>query len=159
MSGIEKITASLEDLISKIGGGLVYWERNAAFIGDWIKAYNSKHPGDIVSAMTATQVQNSTLGVNITLPAMGSTEVLSAETTMKINMPKMEKTASAKARPILWHGGMKSPHLHYNEQVYQLNEKQWKDYTKEALGRFADKLRTKENVSFDSMMKVSENME
>ena len=78
-------------------------------------------------------------------PAMGGT----------ISAPAM--MASSARKPVWWHGGMRSPHLHYKDKVYLLTQKQWDTFMKEhILPSFQEKLTTMKSVSFNEAMSISD---
>ena len=69
-------------------------------------------------------------------PAMGGT----------ISAPAM--TASSVRKPVWWHGGMRSPHLHYKDKVYLLTQNQWDTFMKEhIMPSFQEKLTKMKSVS------------
>ncbi len=67
------------------------------------------------------------------------------------------KSELRKPQPDPWmiYGGIKVPHLHYNGQVFMLNEKQWKEFSGSMLTKVKDKLAHTNEVSFEQLMELS----
>lgn len=75
------------------------------------------------------------------------------------------KKAAAKPSPDPWiqqrlpdysiWGGMKIPHLHYNGQVFMLDQKQWAAFSRVMLTKIREKLADTKEVSFDELMELS----
>ena len=60
---------------------------------------------------------------------------------------------------ILWHGGMKKPHLHYDGEIYLLNGEQWSKIASDAVEKLGNSLAKARNISFDSFIKIAEAVE
>ena len=68
----------------------------------------------------------------------------------------MTKDVRAKLRPRPFPGGMKIPHLHFQGEVFVLNEKQWQKLTSTIINEFQAKLQQTHSVSFEQLMQLSE---
>jgi hypothetical protein len=53
-------------------------------------------------------------------------------------------------------GGMKALHVHYNGEIYLLNEAQWKRFTTMVIDDFKAKLETAKVVGFDTTLDIAE---
>jgi hypothetical protein len=70
-----------------------------------------------------------------------------------ISSPAMAKSSARK--PIWWYGGMRSPHIHYKDQVYLLTQKQWDVFMKESiLPEFQERLTKVKSISFTETMNL-----
>ncbi|NMW22532.1 MAG: hypothetical protein HKK67_13105 [Chlorobiaceae bacterium] len=59
---------------------------------------------------------------------------------------------------LLWPGfpgGIRSPHIHYNGEIYFLNNEQWKEYTTPVLKNLSDKLASAQSITFNDLASVS----
>ena len=54
------------------------------------------------------------------------------------------------------YGGMKSPHLHFNGDVFALNETQWQAFSSAVLKDFSRKLAGAKTIGFDQLIDVSD---
>jgi hypothetical protein len=62
--------------------------------------------------------------------------------------------------PIWWkYGGIKVPHLHLHDQVYILNDEQWKTFSKTLLSAFKTQLEKASAVSFENAQVISSELE
>lgn len=81
---------------------------------------------------------------------------------VQINTPVMSPVASktkASTKAIIWdptRGGMRMPHLHYEGEIYILNEKQWASFSKMAMKSLTNKLAKVQKVGFEDVMQISE---
>lgn len=86
-------------------------------------------------------------------------KAVSAE--MRSHMPasmraaKIESELTAIRPQPIW-GGIKIPHLHFNGDIFLLDEKQWKDFSSKIMKEFQGKLSRANAVSFEQLMKVSD---
>ena len=55
-------------------------------------------------------------------------------------------------------GGIRVPHVHYEENVYLLTDKQWNAFSQKVIKNFQDKLSNAKGVNFEQLMKLSEAM-
>jgi len=62
-------------------------------------------------------------------------------------------------KPKPFPGGMKVPHLHFENNVYLLNHEQWKEFSTKAVNTFKEKLAKVETVEFDKLMELSDAIE
>jgi hypothetical protein len=52
-------------------------------------------------------------------------------------------------------GGDRGPHVHFNGNVYTLNQKQWNDFSAPIIKDFSSKLNEVRTVNFDTFMEMS----
>lgn len=62
-------------------------------------------------------------------------------------------------KPKPFPGGMRVPHLHFQDDIYLLNHEQWKEFSSTAVKNFQEKLAKVETVHFDKLMELSEAIE
>ena len=62
-------------------------------------------------------------------------------------------------KPQPFPGGMRTPHLHFKNDIYLLNHEQWKEFSAKAVKNFKEKLAKVETVNFDKLMELSEAIE
>jgi len=55
-----------------------------------------------------------------------------------------------------FYGGMTTPHVHFQGEVYILEEKDWYAFSSEIKEKFIDKLKNANTLSFDQVMALSE---
>jgi len=60
--------------------------------------------------------------------------------------------------PIPW-PGIRAPHIHHAGDIYILNAKQWREFSKMAVKDFQEKLANAGEVGFSQLMEISEAME
>ncbi|MGE5405572.1 MAG: hypothetical protein ACM3PP_11610 [Candidatus Saccharibacteria bacterium] len=53
-------------------------------------------------------------------------------------------------------GGMKIPHLHFDGDIYLLNEAQWHKFSHKVIDGFKDKLTHAKAINFEQMLELSE---
>ncbi len=58
-------------------------------------------------------------------------------------------------RPTPFPGGMRSPHLHMNGDVFMLNQAQWKSFCDTVIKDYGERLRNVSTVGFDEMMELA----
>ena len=62
--------------------------------------------------------------------------------------------------PPWWkYGGMKIPHLHFNDHTYLLKDEQWRDFSKILIKNFQEKLNRVNGISFDGAQEISNSLE
>jgi hypothetical protein len=62
--------------------------------------------------------------------------------------------------PQWWkYGGMKIAHLHYQDQVYMLNNEQWRSFSKNLLESFSKNLEQANAVSFENALGICDALE
>lgn len=59
-------------------------------------------------------------------------------------------------RPIPFPGGIRAAHLHFKNDIYLLNEEQWKSFTTGIMKDFQAKLSKVKTVSFEQAIELSE---
>lgn len=90
------------------------------------------------------------------LPTVSTTEHTSllsvyAMESMEVDeMPSGAGAVAAQFRRTVY-GGMKLPHLHYGENIYLLNDKQWNEYSGGILAGIKDKINATQKVTFDQL--------
>jgi hypothetical protein len=68
------------------------------------------------------------------------------------------KKVSSEYEGLYWwmkYGGMLVPHLHWNGNVYILNEKQWGSFSKSLVKDFQKKLAGANSISFQNALDIS----
>ncbi len=73
---------------------------------------------------------------------------------------RAEKLTAATSTLIPWwyRGGKKFAHLHYQGDVYLLNEEQWKDFSTSIIADMSKKLAASKNVSFTGILDLSDSI-
>lgn len=66
------------------------------------------------------------------------------------------KAAAAVQLPEWINGGMRTPHLHYNGDIYILTKEQWKQFSSQILKDFSKKLAETSTISFEQLMELSD---
>ncbi len=66
----------------------------------------------------------------------------------------MDKERAPK-RPRLICGGMRIPHVHYKNDIYLMEDKQWHVFTQRLIKDFRGKLASAKTVSFDKLLELS----
>jgi hypothetical protein len=73
---------------------------------------------------------------------------------------KAKANVQMSLEPFWWkYGGMRVPHLHFKDQVYMLNDEQWKTFSKSLLGAFKTQLEKANTVSFENAQTISDDLE
>lgn len=77
--------------------------------------------------------------------------------------PEVATKASGESKAIAaiqlpeWiNGGMRTPHLHYNGEIYILTKEQWKQFSGQILKEFSKKLADTSTISFEQLMELSD---
>lgn len=68
----------------------------------------------------------------------------------------MAEAKTAKMNILNIRGGLKIPHLHFEDKIYLLNDQQWKEFSGKVIQQVQDKLSKAQTVSFEQLMEVSE---
>lgn len=58
-----------------------------------------------------------------------------------------------------YYGGMRVPHLHLGDQIYRLNQEQWKAFSSGIIENLRTKLDRAGTVSFEQLMELSDVMD
>jgi len=66
------------------------------------------------------------------------------------------EAAVAFLRPRPFPGGLRIAHLHWRDEVYQLDQEQWKEFSGTIIEGFQERLRQAGSVSFDQLMALGE---
>ena len=69
---------------------------------------------------------------------------------------KGEALALKILKPRPFPGGLRIPHLHVGDKVYQLDQKQWRDFSSTVMTSFRQKLENAQTVSFVQVMELSD---
>ncbi len=81
-------------------------------------------------------------------------------TKLEVMVPQaLEAAAKPTSRQILGpdiRGGMRLAHLHYKDDIFILNEEQWRAFSKSVITAFSTKLSKASAVSFDQLLDLSE---
>jgi hypothetical protein len=56
-------------------------------------------------------------------------------------------------------GGIKSPHVHYNGDIYLLKKEDWKAFSGKIIEDFRTKLASAKSINYDQLMKLSDVMQ
>jgi len=56
-------------------------------------------------------------------------------------------------------GGIKSPHVHYNGDIYLLKKEDWKAFSGKIIEEFRTKLASAKSINYDQLMKLSDVMQ
>ena len=65
-----------------------------------------------------------------------------------------EAGEALRLRPRPFPGGLRIPHMHWRDEVYQLDQEQWKEFSSTIIAGFQERLRQAESVSFDQLMEL-----
>lgn len=112
--------ARLIDWFSPVGGNWIFWLRNEKLIGDLIQA-NGLNPVTISNAPAMTDM--------IKMPAA---------------MPERSTLMDIGIR-----GGIRAPHLHFQDAIYMLDNRQWARFSKEIVNNFKTALNQSKAISFE----------
>jgi hypothetical protein len=125
----------LDRLIMKYGGRFEYWVTHRAEIAKFIKKAK-------VSAVEAKHLR--------AVPPAVARRARPPEEELPPWWPE--------PWPIPW-PGIRAPHIHHAGDIYVLNAKQWREFSKMAIKEFQEKLAKAEEVGFAQLMEISEVME
>lgn len=117
------------------GGWLDYWIKNAAIIGEFVRV-NKLNP----------------VGVNALPRVVGE---------LPSDVGTLAKAVSSAIRikdPGLC-GGLRVAHLHYDGNVFMLNEKQWTEFSGKIIAESKAKLAQAKSVNFDQAMSLAQTTE
>ncbi len=79
------------------------------------------------------------------------------ETYLSMSQPsQMAEAGVAKIRIHNIRGGLRIPHLHYEDKIYLLSDEQWKEFSGQVIAQVQEKLANAKTVSFEQLMEVSE---
>jgi hypothetical protein len=56
-------------------------------------------------------------------------------------------------------GGIKSPHVHYNGDIYLLKKEDWKAFSGKIIEEFRTKLANAKSINYDQLMRLSDAMQ
>lgn len=144
----------ITERIWKFGRPAELWARNAALIKQFI-ASNKLKP---VSDAYLDPISLVAGGVIIDGRKLGETL---AELAARSALPGKAGSSRVMEKlpfkwPIPFPGGMKSPHLHFQENIYLLNEKQWKDFSGRIIKDIQSRIANAGSVSFDQLVELTE---
>lgn len=64
-----------------------------------------------------------------------------------------KKTVHVNPKP--FPGGLKHPHLHFKDEIYLLDNKQWREFSVKVIKSLKDRLNRARTVSFDQLLEAS----
>ena len=70
--------------------------------------------------------------------------------------PASGKKASGLRWPIPFPGGMRIPHLHFNEDIYLVEPKQWKEFSHAVVKDIQQRLANAAETSFDEILQLGQ---
>jgi hypothetical protein len=91
-----------------------------------------------------------------------SGEYLLGETPFQTLAPMMLNTQpelKLKFRPIPFPGGWPYPHLHFNGEIFKLNEKQWADFSARIVKDLQTRLSKLNTIRFEQVMQITDAVE
>ena len=89
------------------------------------------------------------------IPAMAAEKETAAGITAKPSVENAAMTLLPKHFP----GGIKSPHVHYNGDIYILKNEDWKAFSGKIIEDFRTKLASAKSINYDQLMKLSDVMQ
>lgn len=119
------------DIIWRHGGPRLIWRQNERLIWQIINKFNLK-PMD-------------------TQKLMGLKTISRTQAKELVN-----KNMVVKIPP--FPGGIKAAHLHYKGNIFELNKKQWADFSSKIIAEFQTKLSKVRTISFEKAIEISEVM-
>lgn len=118
------------------------WARSEIFIKDFIKKNGLKPVSDIyldpVSAAAGGVIIDGMVGEYFE----GSLSNFSKEASLRW--------------PIPFPGGLKGPHVHFQEKVFFLNDKQWRNFSNGVIKDIQEKLSRANEIGFQELIEISE---
>jgi hypothetical protein len=81
-------------------------------------------------------------------------DMASEKTVIKTNVKKK----IMEVPPGFRHGGIKTPHLHLNDELYMLTQAQWDDFSNKVKQTFSEKLAKTKTVTSEQLKSLSEGM-
>jgi hypothetical protein len=57
---------------------------------------------------------------------------------------------------IHWPGGLRTPHLHFKGELYELTPEQWDEFSGQVMADFREKLTRAGTVTFDKLLELSD---
>ena len=109
----------------------IFWENYKDFIQNRIEKFNLE-PLDITVDVAKSSV-----------PERSSRNIA------------FEENRALTLKPIDFPGGIRNPHFHFDGKIYLLNERQWKDFSKDIIKSFQEKLAKVGSVNFEKIMRLS----
>lgn len=74
-------------------------------------------------------------------------------------MAAQSRVAAEKVRPIDIRGGLKLAHIHFKNEIYLLNERQWQAFCQPLMKEFQAKLSKASTVTFDQLSEINQALE
>lgn len=90
-----------------------------------------------------------------TLSAVTAEKEMPAE----INAKASAEESAITLLPRHFPGGIKSPHVHYNGDIYLLKKEEWKAFSGKIIEDFRTKLASAKNINYDQLMRLSDVMQ
>jgi hypothetical protein len=117
------------------GGWLDYWVKNAEAIGEYVRAKKLKPVG----AATVPSLVGE-------LPSGAGAGAKAVSSAVRIKDPGIR-------------GGLRVPHLHFDGNVFMLNEQQWAEFSGNIIAESKAKLGKVNSVNFDQAMILAQTTE
>lgn len=76
----------------------------------------------------------------------------------KAKLPVSEENAMT-LLPRYFPGGIRSPHVHYNGDIYLLNKENWNAFSSKIIEGFRTKLANAKGINYDQLMKLGDAMQ
>jgi len=73
-----------------------------------------------------------------------------------MSIPEEGESRSLALRKPHFPGGIRVPHLHFRDDLFLLNEEQWKEFSGQMVRDFQKKLSSVKSVNFEQFIEVSE---
>lgn len=114
-----------------------FWLKNAVVVENFIKANNLK------------PIQPEFLAAELMVAS-------AAEELARVEPTTTTKKVAAILKPKPFPGGIRIPHLHFREDFYLLNDKQWRELSTSIMKGFHEKLAAAGTVNFEQMIGLSD---
>ena len=141
------------------GGMTDIWIRNNSAIGKFIISSKLKPisndflpPASLVSGAVITHGLQAGI---VIINGMFGGEVPSP---MNLAKGRAEPIPNLKFIPINKWGGIRGPHLHFKDEIYRLDNKQWNDFSAVILKNIQERIKKAGTVSFDQLMEISDSV-
>jgi hypothetical protein len=96
-------------------------------------------------------------GTKITVPVMETAQRdLKAADVAKLGRTEM---ATMPPLPQNFPGGLKTPHVHYNGDIFLLGDKEWQAFSSKIIEDFRAKLKGAKSINYDQLIRLSDIMQ
>jgi hypothetical protein len=126
-----RLVKELNEIIGGNGGNWAYFAKHKPFIAEFIQEHN------LTPARVVGQSAVDTAHARVAGPLVA------------------EETTVYSLIDLGIRGGIRVPHLHLNDNIYLLDEKQWATLSKEIVADVSAKLSKVNEISFDNAMMIS----